>query len=215
MKVICFSNQKGGVGKSSLLVLFAAYLKNKMNLNVSVIDADRQQTIMNFYNRECEKTQNKPLYKVYKMALVEIKETLQKLDPEKDMILLIDTPNQLHPDNFFLLAHADHIIIPFNMSSSSILSTTTFLDVYKGIYNEDSKLVFIPNAIKTTTKKEKLEEFFQYLSKDLKEGVFIKKYMKDTVDIQKIDSLSIDNALIDKMEETLLELASSVGLIKC
>ena len=214
MKIICFSNQKGGCGKSSLLVLFAAYLKNRLNLNVSVIDADKQRTLFSFYQRECVKTENKPLYKVYSNSLAELREMLDKLDKEQNGILLIDTPNQLHEDNFFLLSHADHIIVPYNMSDSSILSTMTFLDVYKLLYEEDSKLIFVANAIKTSTKKEKIKDFKEYLSKDLKQAISLVSYFKDTVDIQKINSLSIDELLIKKMEDPLEELAISVGLIK-
>lgn len=54
-RVIVFANQKGGVGKSTLCILFADYLAEK-RLPVAVIDADIQQTIMVQRQRELETT---------------------------------------------------------------------------------------------------------------------------------------------------------------
>lgn len=212
MKIICFSNQKGGCGKSSLLTLFAAYLVKRCNINVSVIDADKQRTLASFYEKECVQTDNNPLYQVYSMPLEELSKMLANIDKNKDVVFLIDTPNQLNTENFFLVKYADHIIIPYNMSDSSILSTTTFLDVYKEIFKDDSKLIFLPNSIKTTTKKEKLDEFIEYLSRDLEKGVCTKNYIKDTIDIQRIGSLNINDSVLDKLKEPLSELATYVGL---
>ena len=42
--IITFANQKGGVGKSTLAILFANYLCWK-KMNVCIIDTDLQQTI--------------------------------------------------------------------------------------------------------------------------------------------------------------------------
>ena len=39
---IAFSNQKGGVGKSTLCAMFANYLKEKNVENVTIMDCDRQ-----------------------------------------------------------------------------------------------------------------------------------------------------------------------------
>jgi len=46
--VIIFANQKGGTGKSSLLILFACYLA-RLGYKIEVIDADPQKTTSNWY----------------------------------------------------------------------------------------------------------------------------------------------------------------------
>lgn len=50
-RIIVFANQKGGVGKSTLCILFADYLAEKRQA-VAVIDADLQQTIVVQRQRE-------------------------------------------------------------------------------------------------------------------------------------------------------------------
>ena len=41
-KIIVFANQKGGVGKTTLCIMFAHYL-HSLGKNVYVIDADQQR----------------------------------------------------------------------------------------------------------------------------------------------------------------------------
>ncbi len=41
--MIAFSNQKGGVGKSTMTILLASYLHYTKNLNVAVVDCDSPQ----------------------------------------------------------------------------------------------------------------------------------------------------------------------------
>ena len=43
---ITFSNQKGGVGKSTLCAMFANYLKEKHVENVTIMDCDRQHSMV-------------------------------------------------------------------------------------------------------------------------------------------------------------------------
>ena len=44
-KKVVFANQKGGVGKSTLCILFANYLASK-GKDVCIIDTDLQKTIL-------------------------------------------------------------------------------------------------------------------------------------------------------------------------
>lgn len=52
-KKIVFANQKGGVGKSTLCILFANYLAWKKQ-DVCIIDTDLQKTIMMQRKKDCE-----------------------------------------------------------------------------------------------------------------------------------------------------------------
>ena len=47
--IILFANQKGGVGKSTLAVLFSNFAAQKRKKNVKVFDMDFQQSLYNKY----------------------------------------------------------------------------------------------------------------------------------------------------------------------
>ena len=45
MKIICVANQKGGIGKSTLITVLAGALSADYGYRVLVVDADSQQTL--------------------------------------------------------------------------------------------------------------------------------------------------------------------------
>ena len=52
-RIVVFANQKGGVGKSTLCILFANYLAYK-GMPVCIIDTDLQKTILSQRNKDSE-----------------------------------------------------------------------------------------------------------------------------------------------------------------
>lgn len=61
--IILFANQKGGVGKSTLSVLFSNYLTLAKNKPVKVYDRDFQRSLFN-KAQAAEVIENTPLYPV-------------------------------------------------------------------------------------------------------------------------------------------------------
>lgn len=61
--IILFANQKGGVGKSTLSVLFSNYLTLAKNKPVKVYDMDFQRSLYN-KAQAAEVIENTPLYPV-------------------------------------------------------------------------------------------------------------------------------------------------------
>src|SRR5690606_40567942 len=61
--IILFANQKGGVGKSTLVVLFSNYLSLAKNKAVTVYDMDFQRSLYN-KAQAAQILENKPLYEV-------------------------------------------------------------------------------------------------------------------------------------------------------
>lgn len=211
MKIVCFANQKGGCGKSTLLVIFAAYLKKVLDKSVIVIDTDKQRTVFSFYEKEKNVFSNDPLYEVLYMNNVDAQDYFKGIKDD-DTIYLIDTPNQLDEENFNLLKLADSVIVPYNYSNSSMSSTLTFLDVYKLIYEDDVKLIFIANAIKNTINTDSLASFKGFLLKDLENGRVLDNDIKDTIKAQRVDILNVDKSLLIEFETPLKELADKIGI---
>ena len=51
-KIISFASQKGGVGKSTVLMLTASALYRRTNKKVLVIDCDPQRSVKDIYNQD-------------------------------------------------------------------------------------------------------------------------------------------------------------------
>lgn len=212
-KIITFANQKGGCGKSTVLLLFAAYLIKMQNRKVFVIDTDKQRTLLRFYEQEKRNFDQEPFYEVVYMEYQEAYNFINSYLQE-NTIYLIDTPNQLSIENFNLLKLSDKIIVPYNYSKSSMLSTLTFLDVCIGSNKINlNNLFFIGNNIKGNAKKDSLDKFKELVRKDIPvPGNVLTFDLKDTVQAQRISYLRIANEVIELFDESFRELYSKLNL---
>ena len=61
-RIISFSTQKGGSGKSTLSVLTSTAIANRYGKKVLLIDGDPQQSVIDIYNRNKENTRYDVLY---------------------------------------------------------------------------------------------------------------------------------------------------------
>ena len=147
---IIFGNQKGGVGKTSLSILFANYLA-AMGKKVIMIEMDIQQSITSTRGKELEigdaHLPPKP-YEIIYTKLSDYPKIAQKLKTT-DINVVIDLPGKLDDPHLVpVLKNADLILCPFDYDMRSFISTSTFASVIKKL--DDSKeIVFIPNRIKT------------------------------------------------------------------
>lgn len=211
MKIV-FANQKGGCGKSTLLILLAAFLKKKLNKSVYVYDTDRQRTVRSYYEKENDDTGGYPLYEVEYVS-VEEAEIINNLSND-DIIYLIDTPNQLDQNVFNVIKSADKVIVPFNYGKGSMLSTLTFLDVYKVLCEDRiNDIFFIACTIKGNVKTERLQEFKDKIRIAFSPENVLENNIKDTVNAQRIDNLSISDTLISEFEPALIELTQKLNII--
>ncbi|MDR2936396.1 MAG: AAA family ATPase, partial [Rikenellaceae bacterium] len=125
--LIAFSNQKGGVGKSTIAVTLAGYLHYTMGKNVAIIDCDSGQHSLNRL-RDSEK---QTLEKVddYKIMMMEQWERIHK----KAYPILESNPQRVRRDIDALLAsdvEYDIIFIdlPGSISTEGVLSTIVNVD---------------------------------------------------------------------------------------
>ena len=129
-KKIVFANQKGGVGKSTLCILFANYLAWKKQ-DVCIIDTDLQKTIM--------------------MQ----RETMQQLmdsASQTEGYVLFDSPGNVSEDGLVpMFTNADYIICPYEYEEKTLDSTGMFVQVINALHKltpeMQAKLFFVPNRI--------------------------------------------------------------------
>lgn len=150
---IVFANQKGGVGKSTLCLLFANYLATKKK-DVCVIDTDLQKTIYMQRHKDAEEYEGEEPYTVqdFDVADPEVMEQLMESADEVEGFVLFDTPGNVSEDGLVpMFVDADYIICPFEYETKTLDSTGTFVQVINSLKqaNPDmrAEIFFVPNRI--------------------------------------------------------------------
>lgn len=164
-RIIVFANQKGGVGKSTLCVLFADYLAEKRQ-PVAIIDADLQQSIMVQRQRELEASgqdAEKVPWDAVPLDTGNLADVKDAMDAAKEFpgTILIDAPGNLADDNLVpIFASADYIIAPMSYHPNVVDSTRRFAEVMQQLKESldlKFKIWFLPNRI-DDRKKADLEQ---------------------------------------------------------
>ncbi|WP_290088631.1 ParA family protein [uncultured Duncaniella sp.] len=153
--IVTFSNQKGGVGKTTLCVTFANYLLTK-GVNVVVVDCDFQHSILKCRRSDIRKYGEQAMpYDVVEREATdrqEMIELIEKLhnDPSIE-VAVIDSPGSLKAGGLVpLFVNSDIIVIPFHYDLVTVPSTASFLmflDRLRHAVGDDMKarLFIIPN----------------------------------------------------------------------
>lgn len=149
-KICIFSNLKGGVGKSTLCIQFANYLAGKGE-NVAVLDADLQEDVFEFRQRELKQYPDAvPLWRVWSLAGQDVRAFIEKAKL-MDGWILIDCPGTLNDANLTpVFRAADAAVIPFRYDDMVLSNTVKFAKYLRGISN--AKLFFLPNNIDVRVK---------------------------------------------------------------
>lgn len=151
-KIISFTNQKGGVGKSTLCTLFTNYLVEKGHM-VQIFDCDPQHSI---FERRQHENENKPkIAKPYRVVTGSIEssgnvEMLLSNIRQTSYDALFDTPPGLDKEGRkTLLQNSDWIIIPFQYELTTCISTNTFLQWLKKQLGNSifQRVILVPNRI--------------------------------------------------------------------
>lgn len=174
-KNIVFSNQKGGVGKTTIATLFANYSVLSQNEKVTCFDFDPQESFYENYVMDMQMSpDSKPLYQVEKFDLEDSEKVIDLVN-QYDGIAIYDLPGKLDDDNLLpLLINADAIVCPFHYDKFNLDPTLTFAMVVEHLNKEtngNTKLYFLPNRIKRSA---------NYDSKNIKDD----KYKKAPIDFE-------------------------------
>jgi chromosome partitioning protein len=161
--IITFANQKGGVGKTTLCMLFANYL-SKRGDNVLVMDLDRQRSILSKRKADAAAfTDQEEVYNVEECDIENIELAQKMMDAAKkiDGYVLLDTPGNVTEDGLIpVFKDSDVIICPYKYEKLCLESTGVFIQVLLKLKEEyktmNPKMFYVPNNIDTRigTKEE-------------------------------------------------------------
>lgn len=133
---IIFANQKGGVGKSTLCILFANYLAWKKQ-DVCVIDTDLQKTIKMQRRKDMELYEGQEEPYVVQDFDVQDPETMQQLmdsASNTEGYVLFDSPGNVSEDGLVpMFTNADFIVCPYEYEEKTLDSTGTFVQVINAL----------------------------------------------------------------------------------
>ncbi len=151
---VVFANQKGGVGKSTLCILFANYLAWKKQ-DVCVIDTDLQKTIKMQRKKDIElyPDMEEP-YEVqdFDVQDPELMQQLMESASQTEGFVLFDSPGNVSEDGLVpMFTNADYIVCPYEYEEKALDSTGTFVQVVQALRQATpemtAKMFFVPNRI--------------------------------------------------------------------
>ncbi len=193
--IILFANQKGGVGKSTLSVLFSNYLTLAKNKPVKVYDMDFQRSLYN-KAQAAEVIENSPLYPVEAAELSQFGAIRKKADKEENRVSIIDLAGKMDDDELVpVFRNSDLILCPFSYDEYSVSSTIEFSFVILKI-NPKAKIIFIPNRVRSSVKYETMKS----VQEALKNFGVVTNSITERIDFQRITTHDIPDSIIGVIE---------------
>jgi chromosome partitioning protein len=129
MKTIIVANQKGGSGKSTLIVHLAAAAEHAGDGPVVISDTDPQGTAADWFNQRKKAGIDTPLYS--SLALDDLRGKTEALCAAGASYLFIDTAPSINAVNAELFALADLILIPLNPTPADLRALVKGLPLVK------------------------------------------------------------------------------------
>ncbi len=152
-RIVVFANQKGGVGKSTLCILFANYLAYK-HKPVCIIDTDLQKTISMQRKKDEQMFEDEEPYEVQDFDVTDPDTMQQLMESAKqvDGYVLFDSPGNVSEDGLVpMFTNADFIVCPYEYEDKTLDSTGTFVQVINALRQQNpdmaANLFFVPNRI--------------------------------------------------------------------
>lgn len=148
--IITFANQKGGVGKTTLAIAFANYLSLFTDKKVNVIDFDFQRSFYRQWSEDKE-LPGDYLYEVEKISeenihLTQNEKILSQLKAGEE-IFLFDTAGNIQNNYTQVLQYSDVVVIPFEYSNVTMMSTVLFLNLLQ-LIKVNAQLFFIKSNMR-------------------------------------------------------------------
>ncbi|MBD3630977.1 ParA family protein [Cyclobacterium sp.] len=193
--IILFANQKGGVGKSTLSVLFSNYLSLAKNKPVKVYDMDFQRSLYN-KAQAAEVIENEPLYPVEAAELSQFTSIQKKASKDENQVSIIDLAGKMDDDELVpVFRKSDLILCPFSYDEYSVSSTIEFSFVILKI-NPKAKIIFIPNRVRSSVKYETMKS----VQDALKNFGVVTNSITERIDFQRITTYDIPANIIEVIE---------------
>ena len=142
-KIIAFSNQKGGSGKTTLSANLAVLWANS-EYKVAVIDADAQQSLTYWLSAR-KKYYGSELTGIdhFSFDPRNLRDSLNKIKKKYDFII-IDSPPAITFETIQIIKSADAIFVPVQPSPLDLMATIPFINIAR---DERKKTTVILNRV--------------------------------------------------------------------
>ena len=129
-KVISFTNQKGGSGKTTLSANLAVLWSNS-GYKVAVIDADAQNSLT-YWLEERKKYYGEDDIGItpYNFDVRNLKEEIKQIKSKYNFII-IDSPPSITFDTIQIIKASDRVFVPVQPSPLDLMATVPFLNLVK------------------------------------------------------------------------------------
>lgn len=218
--IVTFSNQKGGVGKTTLCACFANFLTSK-GKRIQVYDCDRQLSLSKSRQRDLEKNPElRTLYEVIPMQQCDksaMLRLIQEVYSQTDYdYILFDCPGTL-AENWItpLICNSDYLVIPFHYDNVTIASTSEYILYVETILENINRknavgLIFIPNLYdKTVGLKEERIRWEKYKRKYETHG-FVSSPICDRVALERFSTIYDTQERISIVSEAFSEILEAI-----
>lgn len=138
MRVIVFSSQKGGSGKTTLCGQLAVQAELAGDGPVAVVDADPQGSLSEWWNARQSES---PLF--VKTKVDYLMSDLEELRGRGIKLVFVDTPPAVTEIIEKIVAHADLVVIPTRPSPHDLRAVGATLDIVEA---KDKPLIFVING---------------------------------------------------------------------
>lgn len=142
-KILAFTNQKGGSGKTTLSANLAVLWANSQ-YKVAVIDADHQKSLT--YWIEARKKyygENDIGFDVLTYDSHNLRENIKNIKRKYNFII-IDSPPSITFDTIQIVKNADRVFVPMQPSPLDLMATIPFLNLTK---QERKKAIVVLNRV--------------------------------------------------------------------
>ena len=142
-KVITFSNQKGGSGKSTLSANLAVLWSNS-GYKVAVIDADPQKSLTYWLSERKKYYGDDDIgINFYNFDIINLTEEVKKIKRKYDFII-IDSPPAITFETLQIIKASNGVFVPVQPSPLDLMATLPFLQIAR---EEKKKPLIILNRV--------------------------------------------------------------------
>ncbi len=193
-KVIGFINQKGGVGKTTILALLATYIHENYDENIIAIDLDYPQHSLNerriadislLQNDSDDKDSLNNLAKdpfpIQTLKIEEIGDTLSEMKKSENYLIFVDLAGTLNQKSYLnLIKDLDFAVIPLSASYLDFQATIPIIEIISK-NSPKTKIIIVWNKIKTSESPTIMNAFEKYFSDVFPKTYLMRHKIKDLV----------------------------------
>ena len=142
-KILAFTNQKGGTGKTTLSANLAVLWSNSQ-YKVAVIDGDNQKSLSNWIEDRKKYYGEKDIgFDVHSYNSHSFDEDIKNIKRKYNFII-VDSPPSISYDTIQIIKNANRVFVPVQPSPIDLMATIPFLNLTK---QERKKAIVVLNRV--------------------------------------------------------------------